>query len=74
VLVVVVIAVVVAPAGAAISAVDADVPSVVPFLFVALTVTRRVSPLSEASARYRCAVAEEMGVQSRPVLLQRAHW
>jgi hypothetical protein len=55
------------------TAVCCDVATVVPFLLVAVTVTRIVEPLSPARTRYTWPVAA-IGVQFEPSGAQRAHW
>jgi hypothetical protein len=61
--------------GAAVtSAVGFEVADVEPPVFVAVTTTRIVKPMSPAVSRYVGLVAEAMFVQPLPLTLQRLHW
>lgn len=58
---------------AAIAGVWFEVATDVPFLLLAVTVTRNVEPRSPAAARYVCAVAVVMSAHGVPASAQRIH-
>jgi hypothetical protein len=61
-------------AGDVTTEVASDVATADPFLLVAVTTTRSVDPRSLVATVYVCRFAPGVGEQSRPLLLQRAHW